>query len=405
MFNLRSVDIDVEKKVAWVQSGAIQGEFYYELAKMSRTLAFPAGICHTVGIGGYLSGGGYGSLLRKYGIADDNVIDAVIIDVKGRILNRKSMGEDLFWAIRGGGGGSFGVVLSWKLMLVSVPETVTVYNIRKTLEQNLTELVHQWQYVAPKLPGDVFSVVSMRKVNQNGKQTILASFSSSFLGKPNELIPLMKARFPELGLKKEDCIEMSWVESLLFIGQIRNESIEVLLNRSYKSPLIGPSSKTKLDYAKNPIPESGLKKIWSKLLEEDAETAVMAFVAYGGKMDEVPESSTPFPHRKGNLFHIAYTVGWNGEENVKSQRYMNWIRNFYSFMGEFASKSPREAYVGYRDNDIGTNDQDTSYGTASVWGRKYFKNNFDKLVHVKMMIDPENFFKHEQSIPPSFARI
>ncbi|KAK8506273.1 hypothetical protein V6N11_082348 [Hibiscus sabdariffa] len=402
--NLRSVEIDVEKKVAWVQSGAIQGEFYYEIAKRSRTLAFPGGICHTVGVGGYLSGGGYGLLLRKHGVAADNVVDAVLIDAKGRILNRKSMGEDVFWGIRGGGGGSFGVVLSWKLKLVSVPETVTVFNIRKTLEENATELVHQWQSVAPKLPAETFSVVTMRKVSPpNGKPTVQASFSSVFLGKSAQLVPLMRARFPELGLEKKDCIEMSWAESLLYIGLIRNKTIEVLLDRSFKSPLNAPSFKTKLDYAKTPIPESAFRKIWSKLLEEDAETAVMGFIAYGGKMDEIPESATPFPHRNGNLFHIAYNVGWSGEENEKTRRYVKWIRDFYSFMSGFVSKSPREAYVGYRDNDIGTNDKDTSYGKASVWGRKYFKNNFDRLVRVKMMIDPHNFFKHEQSIPSSFA--
>ncbi|KAG4172227.1 hypothetical protein ERO13_A12G259101v2 [Gossypium hirsutum] len=104
LLNLRSVRINVEKGTAWVESGAKVGELYYEIAKRSRTLAFPAGIGHTVGVGGHLSGGGFGLLFRKYGLAADNVIDARLIDVKERILDRKSMGEDLFWAIRGGGG-------------------------------------------------------------------------------------------------------------------------------------------------------------------------------------------------------------------------------------------------------------------------------------------------------------
>ncbi|MBA0806415.1 hypothetical protein Gohar_005869, partial [Gossypium harknessii] len=127
LLNLRSVRINVEKGTAWVESGATVGELYYEIAKRSRTLAFPAGIGHTVGVGGHLSGGGFGLLFRKYGLAADNVIDARLIDVKERILDRKSMGEDLFWAIRGGGGGSFGVVLAWKLKLVAVPAIVTVF--------------------------------------------------------------------------------------------------------------------------------------------------------------------------------------------------------------------------------------------------------------------------------------
>ncbi|XWS22308.1 hypothetical protein CRYUN_Cryun29cG0022600 [Craigia yunnanensis] len=404
LVNFRSVDVDVENKVAWVQSGAILGELYYRIAEKSRTLAFPAGICHTVGIGGHFSGGGYGLLFRKYGLAVDNIIDAQFIDVNGKILDRKSMGEDLFWAIRGGGGGSFGIVLAWKIKLVNVPATVTVITISKTLEENATKLVHRWQYVAHKLPDDIFSTLVVRRVNssQDGKITILAAFMSLFLGGTDELVLLMQERFPELGITNKDCSEMSWVESILYFGQIRNESLNILLDRSYKNSALSPFFKTKSDYVKEPIPEIALPGVWSKLYETKAESASIGFVAYGGKMDEIPETVTPFPHRAGNLYKIVYNVGWQEEDNTKSQEYISWIRKLYDHMSSLVSKSPREAYINYRDLDIGTNNikGNTSYAQASIWGRKYFKNNFDKLMYVKTIIDPDNFFKHEQSIPP-----
>ena len=65
------------------------------------------GICPSVGIGGHISGGGFGTLVRKHGLAADHVVDAYLIDVNGKILDRKSMGEDVFWAIRGGSATSF----------------------------------------------------------------------------------------------------------------------------------------------------------------------------------------------------------------------------------------------------------------------------------------------------------
>ncbi|TYI91854.1 hypothetical protein E1A91_D02G024500v1 [Gossypium mustelinum] len=394
LVHFKSVEVDVENEEVWVQSGAIVGEVYYRINERSTKLTFPGAFGYTVGMGGFISGGGDGLLSRKYGLAADNVIDAQFVDASGRVLDRRSMGEDLFWAIRGGGGGSFGIVLSWKIKLVHVPSIVTVFSVGRTLEQNATQLLHRWQYVAPNLPNDVYSLVAISawKASENERRTVLVTFSSVFQGGANELIPLMQERFPELGLVKEDFIEMTWTESVLFINGLSNETSEALLERNRS--LLPPSFKSKSDFVHEPVPEIALQGLWPQLLEVDeAISAVQTFIAYGGMMDEISETETPFPHRKGTLYKIHYNIGWQEEENIRSQRYISWMRKLYSYMGPFVSKSPRAA-----NNDDGK----ASYKQASVWGRTYFKNNFDRLVSVKTKIDPENFFKHEQSIPPHF---
>ncbi|PQM41993.1 reticuline oxidase-like protein [Prunus yedoensis var. nudiflora] len=80
---------------------------------------------------------------------------------------------------------------------------------------------------------------------------------------------------------------------------------------------------------------------------------------YGGMMSRIPASATPFPHRAGNLFKV-------------------------------------------QDLDNGVNKfGNRSYEQGKVYGLKYFNDNFDKLVKVKTAVDPENFFRDEQSIPPN----
>ncbi|XP_065857290.1 tetrahydroberberine oxidase-like [Euphorbia lathyris] len=396
LINFQSVNVDAENNTAWVEAGATIGKLYYSIAQKSRNLAFPSGVCPTVGVGGHFSGGGYGMLLRKYGMAADNIVDAHLIDVNGNILDRASMGEDLFWAIRGGGGNTFGIVVKWKINLVSVPSTVTVFRVEKTLENNLTFLVNKWQNIAPKVNQDLFIRIVLERVNS----TVRGLFESLFLGGVDRLLPLMQQSFPELGLVSEDFIELNWIQSILyFAGFPTNSSLEILLNRTQPASL--RNFKAKADYVNIAMPEIALEGIWERLLQVEPSSGQVIFSPYGGRMSEISESSIPFPHRAGNLYKIQHLIYWD-EEGIKASNFhLNWIRRLYSFLGPYVSKNPRAAYINYRDLDIGVNNLgNTSYKKASIWGVKYFKINFDRLVHVKTKVDPANFFRNEQSIPP-----
>ncbi|KAE8664581.1 FAD-binding and BBE domain-containing protein [Hibiscus syriacus] len=400
MFNLRSIDVDMASETAWVQAGATTGELYYRIAEKSNVHGFPSGVCTTLGIGGHFSGGGYGFLMRKYGLSIDNVIDAQLIDANGRILNRESMGEDVFWAIRGGGTTSFGIILSWRVKLVRVPPRVTVFTVQRTLEQGATELAYRWQQVAPKLPKDLYIRLQPQPIN-NGRnnKTVRVSFIGHFLGQTNRLMQLMNTSFPELGLQRSDCLEMSWVESTVYWAEFPDgTNIDVLLDRVQVNRSF---SKSKSDYYKAVIPRQGLETLWEALM--NIEDIFVQMNPYGGRMEEISDTETAFAHREGNLFMVLYGVTWSESDGGidAAARYVELSRRLYRTMAPYASSNPREAFLNYRDLDIGSNESDeTDFEDAEEYGAKYFRNNFMRLAGVKTKIDPENFFKNEQSIPP-----
>ncbi|OAY47102.1 hypothetical protein MANES_06G052300v8 [Manihot esculenta] len=402
MFNFNKILIQLSNETAWVEAGATLGELYYQIANQSRIHAFPGGVCPTVATGGHFSGGGYGNLMRKFGLSVDNIIDARIVDANGTILDRQSMGEDLFWAIRGGGGASFGVILSWRINLVRVPEIVTIFQIGRTIEQGAADILHRWQEVAPYLDKDLFIRATSTIVNSTikGEKMIEVSFIGLFLGQIDRLLPLINESFPELGLQKIDCEELSWIESTLFFADFpKGTPIDVLLQKPSKPEFY---SKGKSDYVKVVIPKSGLETLWKMMLEVGLMFA--QFNPYGGRMGEVSETSTPFPHRAGYRFLIQYSTNWQENDGIDTEKQINLLRELYDAMAPYVSKKPREAFLNYRDDDIGSNPSNfTNFNESKVYGHKYFKNNFIKLTKVKARVDPDNFFKHQQSIPPGFV--
>ncbi|KAL8102723.1 berberine bridge enzyme-like 24 [Apium graveolens] len=404
--NINKVTADMSTATAWVDSGVTNGELYYYISRATSAYGFPSGLWSNVGVGGILSGGGYGMLRRKYGLAADQVIDARLICADGKILTRKTMGENLFWAIRGGGGGSFGVVVSWRVNLVPVPAVVTVFRVFRTLEEDVTNTFYKWQSVAPVLPKELDircngQVILSNSSTRSDKKTIQMNFESLYLGRASEVLEIMGEKLPELGLVREDLIEVSYIQAMVFFSQFPVlERPEILLN---KTILPRPAFKGRSDFFKKPMPVEGLLGLWDYMFQLPDNQAFLQFTPYGGRMNEISETALPFPYRAGYLymFNFFAVTCPTREACAEETARLDWVRRVDSYLTPYVSSNPRSAYVNYVNVWMGQNNPtgSTSYAQASKWGRRYFGVNFDKLVLIKSLADPFNFFRHEQSIP------
>ncbi|CAO2210697.1 unnamed protein product [Urochloa humidicola] len=418
LMNLNRVRVDAASATAWVESGATLGEVYHAVAASSTangssssasSLAFTAGSCSTVGVGGHVSGGGFGLLSRKYMLAADNVLDALLVDAEGRVLDRRAMGEDVFWAIRGGGGGSWGAIYAWKLRLVTVPDNVTVFTPKREGSVDaMAGLVHRWQFVGPALPDEFYlsvflTIGSSSSSSQSPKDgNVTVSFTGLVLG-PRELaMSVLSERFPELGLAETEASEMSWVESAAKFAGL--SSVAELTSRVSKTKHYG---KNKSDYVRRPIPRDALAAILRYLSVGPAGYVILD--PYGGAMARADATDTPFPHRAGNLYGVQYGVTWEAGEDDGGEARMAWLRALYAHMAPHVSCSPRAAYVNYIDLDLGGTEAANENGSSAeevgraraTWGAAYFSaENFDRLVRAKTRIDPANVFSNAQSIPP-----
>lgn len=409
--NLNRVSVDLESQTAWVEGGATLGETYYAISEASRYHGFSAGSCPTVGVGGHLSGGGFGLLSRKYGVAADSVEDALLVDAAGRVLDREAMGEEVFWAIRGGGGGVWGIIYAWKIKLVKVPPTVTAFVLSRPGTKNYVgRLLEKWQHVGPQLSDDFYLSVT---VSSGSSTQVSASFTGFFLGTKREALSALIKVFPELRLREGDCSEMSWIESVVYFSGLSPTGNSSTVETSQLKDRYSPNKqffKAKSDYVTTPISSTGIRTALDTLQRQPKGYVI--FDPYGGFMERTSSESIAFPHRRGNLFSIQYMVDWDGSEDHRSSGYIRWIRGFYKAMTPFVSSNPRAAYVNYLDLDLGvintSNDKETEAMTnpdgaverARAWGEKYFLRNYDRLVKAKTLIDPLNVFRNQQGIPP-----
>lgn len=145
--------IELDGHVATIGAGARLGPIYDALAAHGRTIA--GGCGPAVGIAGLALGGGLGILGRRYGLTCDQLVGAQVVLADGRVVETGEHSEpDLFWALRGSGGGQFGVVTRLKLKTVAAPTSIECFRLSWPRAE-AAALISDWQEWAPDAPEDL----------------------------------------------------------------------------------------------------------------------------------------------------------------------------------------------------------------------------------------------------------
>ncbi len=370
---------DGEDSFLQVESGAKLGNIYEFLAPYGLTI--PAGSCPTVGVTGHTTGGGFGLLARTFGLACDSLLKARIVVANGEVLNVSDReNADLFWAIRGAGGGSYGVITEMTFKTSKVKEVV-VFGVTFVGDQNvILTLMKQWLAWAPKSLKEINCLMRLQKVSDSswsiriyGQRVPLSNEDTAQTEKRvNDMLDkFIKIKSPEPG--KMVIKPLSFIDSVHRFAGSATELPSVYM-------------KGKSDYIRSGITDEGLKIMISQIPMGIASM----FDCYGGAIANHQDSDMAFAHREDVLCSIQHYSEWQADTKnpvqleKRSAAYLSNMKKYYASLRPYVSG---HSYVNYCDIDI------EDYASA-YWG-----NNLARLVDIKNKYDPTNSFRHAQSIP------
>jgi len=346
---------------ATVGAGARLGNVYAALGR--RGLAIPAGSCPSVGIGGLTLGGGFGLASRAWGLTCDNLIRAEIVTADGRILLcDRARHPDLFWALRGGGGGNFGIVTRFVFRTHRV-SSATRFNANWpwAAVDDVLEAYLRW---VRSTPDKLTSICRLYTSGRNpGVQVI-----GQYLGGQAALRTVVARLTRDLPPPQLTTSTEPWLDIVRRFGGCGSRSLAEC-SRGAPSAFAAGS-----DYLARPFTRRGRAALKHAIESRGSEPAAVLIDSYGGAVNRVAPSATAFVHRRMLASMQYYTSGSGGRR---------WVRSARAAMRPHVSGQANQNYI---DPDL------------RGWQRAYYGANLGRLHTVKRKYDPHNLFHFAQSI-------
>ena len=356
---MKGIHVNAKKRSARVQAGATLGDMDRETHVYG--LAVPAGVVSKTGIAGLTLGGGVGWLVRKYGLTCDNVLsfEVVTADGKPRFASANE-NEDLFWALRGG-GGNFGVVTSFEFR--AHPVSIVLGGLIMYPRDRAVEVLRFYRDFTQSAPEELTAYAALVHTPDGiPAVAVIACYCGDLTEGEKVFEPLRTFSPPMADLIQP--VPFPQMQTLLdpafpdgnhnywksaFLRELSDDAIAVLVEHANRatSPLTG-----------------------------------VAIEYYGGAASRVGVSETAFAQREAQ-YSIAILAQWTNPG--ESQHHIEWARALADSIRPFSSG-------GYLLNFLGDEGEDTI--------KAAFGANYSRLAAIKRKYDPENFFRLNQNIKP-----
>ena len=370
---MKKIKIDKTSQTAQAQAGLTWGEF--DKSTQEQGLATTGGLVTTTGVAGFTLGGGFGWLVRKYGMTIDNLQSVEMVLANGkRISASPDENSDLFWGVRGG-GGNFGIVTSFNYRLHPVgPEIyggALFYPVSKAKE--LLQFYNKW---TQSMPDE------------------LSTMSAFIIAPPEPFVPKELVGTPMI------------VVGICYTGKKEEGDKLVKPLRDLTPPaidLVGPIPYVALQGMFDATAPKGIHTYWrthylNDLNDKTIDTLVeqtsnlknlspysaLHIHHWEGAVKKVKPEDTAFSHRDAR-FVINIVGMWMAENDPN--KHINWVRNFSDAVKQFSTGNQ---YLNFMA-DTGEDKVMAAYG----------KEKYTKLVQLKNKYDPENLFHLNQNIKPS----
>ena len=369
--------ISVGNGTATIGAGAKLVDIYDQLS--SQGVCIPSGTCPTIGIAGITQGGGIGMVDRAYGLTCDSLVSAQVVLADGSVIDCDAgTHADLFWALRGGGGGNFGIVTS---LTFATFATQDVVSFGATFAwADAAAVIAAWQSWPQALPDALWAGLVL-------DATPSAKVYGLFLGSQADFTPLWTQFLVATGATPtaQHVQPESFHDAMLAPCYGKTVS-QCHLARETSDGLVPRTTfAATSDFFDTALPAAGIQALLDAVSAQQAAGLMVIMDLMGGAIARVAPDATAFVHR-GALFSAQYyvqaPVGVADAVVAQARGAVSGAR------AAMAAWSSGEAYQNYLDPNL------------ADWQSAYYGANYARLVQVKAAYDPAQVFRPAQGIPP-----